>query len=51
VRDPSQTIANRSPPYPQKYGATTPSARFAAMTASTAFPPSASVAAPAADAK
>ena len=47
----SYTIANRSPPYPQKYGATTPSARFAATIASTALPPSASIAAPAADAR
>src|SRR5947208_3034773 len=51
LTSPSHTIVSRSPPKPHMYGVTTPSTRFAASAASTALPPSASIDAPAADAR
>jgi hypothetical protein len=46
VGAPSHTRLKRSPPNPHRYGVTTPSVRFVAMAASSAFPPSASTARP-----
>src|SRR6058998_3947648 len=44
-------MANRSPPYPHRYGSTTPRVRLAATAASTALPPEARTSRPTEEAR